>query len=70
MTYYRSEDNIVEAISNGAIFAAKTIATLIIQIIAFVSFYTFINVTVRWFGARIGIELSLEVNMVVKYCLI
>ena len=49
--------------ANGAWAAAVTITHFLVQIIAFFSLWKFLDVTVAWFGAKIGVELSIQVSV-------
>ena len=55
-TIYRQEGNVIEAGANGAAAAGKTVVAVVVNLIAFVSVLTFVNATLRWFGARVGYD--------------
>ena len=58
----------IEAASAGASQSVKLVANIAANLIAFISLLAFINATLRWFGARVGLEppnypeLTFEVN--------
>lgn len=56
-----SASNAMDAITTGAVEAAKTVMTLLVQIIAFLSMYEFIEVTIGWLGSLVGLELNLSI---------
>ena len=64
-SYFRPEVNGIEAYANGAWEGAKIYIHVIANLIAFVAALNFINATLAWFGARIGVpDLSFEVNTI------
>lgn len=59
----RAERNIIEAASAGASASIKLVANIIANIIAFIALLEFLNATLTWFGARVGVEsLSFQVR--------
>ena len=58
----REGSNAVEAAGNGAWQAGKTMAVMLVQVIAFMSGFEFLDATVAWFGSRVGIDISLRVS--------
>ena len=57
------EINIFEAASNGCSVAAKTVAAVISNFIAFLAFLAWINSVLSWIGGMVGHEeLSFEVK--------
>jgi len=56
-----SEGNPGLAMSQAAKQAGKTCATLLVQIIAFISIYSFFDAGLEYLGARVGLELSFQI---------
>lgn len=52
----RKEKNIIEAAANGALDTIPLIASIAVNLIAFIAILEFINVTLEWFGQRNGLE--------------
>ncbi|XP_021376258.1 solute carrier family 28 member 3-like [Mizuhopecten yessoensis] len=50
------ERNVIEAASNGASQSIKLIANIAVNMIAFIAMLEFVNATLAWFGARVGLE--------------
>ncbi|XP_060086045.1 solute carrier family 28 member 3-like [Ylistrum balloti] len=50
------ERNVIEAASNGASQSIKLIANIAVNMIAFIAMLEFVNATLDWFGARVGLE--------------
>lgn len=50
------ERNVIEAASSGATQSVKLVANIAVNLIAFISILEFVNATLRWFGARAGLE--------------
>lgn len=50
------EKNVIEAASSGASQCIKVIANIAVNLIAFLALLEFLNATLRWFGARVGLE--------------
>ncbi|GFO44649.1 sodium/nucleoside cotransporter [Plakobranchus ocellatus] len=48
------EGNVIEAACNGAIVSAKIIASIIVNVVAFLSLLKFVNATLIWLGERVG----------------
>ena len=70
MFFCSEESSAIEAISNGAWQAGKSIATLIIQVLVFMSGFEWLDATVRWFGSRVGFEISLRVSQLFVFFMI
>ncbi|XP_063422699.1 solute carrier family 28 member 3-like [Mytilus trossulus] len=51
-----ADRNIFDAATHGAIVSAKLVAAIIVNVIAFLSLLEFVNVTLTWFGERVGVE--------------
>jgi len=47
---------VIEALSSGAMTSIKIIASVTVNIIAFIAMLSFINAVLTWFGNRVGIE--------------
>ena len=61
---YREEINVFEACANGVAVAGKTVATVLLNYIAFMSLLAWLNATLAWLGGRVGYpELSFEVRI-------
>ena len=59
----RSHENVIDAAAAGATSAIPVVASITANLIAFISILQFVNVTLTWFGQRVGIEeLTFEVN--------
>lgn len=57
-----SDRNIFDAATHGATVSAKLVAAIVVNVIAFLSLLEFVNVTLIWFGERVGVEdFTLEV---------
>lgn len=54
--YCRSERNIIEAAANGALDTIYIIASIMVNLIAFLSILELVNLTLKWFGERNGLE--------------
>lgn len=54
--YCRKEKNIIEAAANGALDTIPLVASIAVNLIAFIAILEFINVTLEWFGQRNGLE--------------
>lgn len=50
------EPNLIAAASNGASMSIKLVANIAVNLIAFLAALEFINATLGWFGARVGVE--------------
>ncbi|GFO44651.1 sodium/nucleoside cotransporter [Plakobranchus ocellatus] len=50
----KEECNVIEAACNGATVSAKIIASIIVNLIAFLSLLKFVNATLIWLGERVG----------------
>ncbi|XP_033761639.1 solute carrier family 28 member 3-like [Pecten maximus] len=50
------ERNVIEAASNGASQSITLIANIAVNMIAFIAMLEFVNATLDWFGARVGLE--------------
>jgi len=67
------ERNVVEAASNGASQSAKLIANIAVNLIAFIAALEFVNLTLKWFGVRVGLEppnyeyLTFQVSFIDNY---
>lgn len=60
---FRSDSNIMDAATNGALAALPIVLGIIANIVAFVSFIAFFNAVLSWCGGLVGYEsLSLEVT--------
>ncbi|CAH1792806.1 unnamed protein product [Owenia fusiformis] len=51
-----TERNMVEAASSAASLAGKTIAAVVVNLVAFIAILAFLNTTIKWFGQRVGYE--------------
>lgn len=67
---YRSDDNVIGALSSGASASVKIVATVVVNLIAFIATLHFLNAVLTWFGDRVGIEeLTFQVHVLLKvYC--
>ncbi|XP_052078950.1 solute carrier family 28 member 3-like [Mytilus californianus] len=52
----RCERNIIEAAANGALDTIYIIASIMVNLIAFLSILELVNLTLKWFGERNGLE--------------
>ncbi len=59
---FSPEPNLVAAASSGASQSISLVANIAVNLIAFLALLEFINATLMWFGARVGIELTFQVN--------
>jgi pyrimidine nucleoside transport protein len=55
-TVNREEANLVDAAASGASNAVMLVSNIAANLIAFIAILEFINVTLTWFGQRVGIE--------------
>lgn len=52
-----------EAAANGSAVAGRTVMTVVVNYISFMSILYFVDATLSWFGGRVGFpELSFEVS--------
>ena len=59
---HRSERNVFEAAANGSSIAGKTVMTVVVNYISFMSMLAFLDAGLGWFGDRVGYsEISFEV---------
>ncbi|CAH1775474.1 unnamed protein product [Owenia fusiformis] len=57
ITFEKSNDtNAIEAFSNGASAMVKVVAFVLVNMIGFIAGLQFLNMTVTWFGERVGVE--------------
>ncbi|CAG5118720.1 unnamed protein product, partial [Candidula unifasciata] len=63
-----TEGNVIEAACNGAIASAKIIASVVVNVIAFLSLLNFLNATLTWFGDRVGLQ-NLSFELICSYVL-
>lgn len=59
--YSREAVNAMDAMTQGASDAAKTVVALTVQVIAFMSIYECLDSTIAWLGARVGLDLNFSV---------
>ncbi|XP_061179837.1 solute carrier family 28 member 3-like [Saccostrea echinata] len=63
----KSKDrNVIEAISSGASNSVKVVAAIAVNVMAFLCVLEFVNMTLTWFGDRVGIE-SLSFQLICSY---
>ncbi|XP_041367797.1 solute carrier family 28 member 3-like isoform X2 [Gigantopelta aegis] len=64
-----SEDrNLIDAITTGATTSIKLIASMIVNLIAFLALLAFVNATLTWFGERVDIH-NLTFELICSYVL-
>ncbi|XP_012939967.1 solute carrier family 28 member 3 [Aplysia californica] len=63
-----AEGSVIEAACNGAIRSGSIIASVIVNVIAFLSVLEFVNATLTWFGDRVGVE-DLTFQFICSYLL-
>ncbi|XP_062608441.1 solute carrier family 28 member 3-like [Saccostrea cucullata] len=61
-----TDRNIIEAILSGAWNSIKIITAVAVNVMAFLSVLEFVNMTLDWFGERVGIE-SLSFQLICSY---
>lgn len=52
---YSSSQNLLQAASDGAAFSIKLVASIMVNMMAFVSILNLINTTLVWIGERAGV---------------
>ncbi|XP_062608399.1 solute carrier family 28 member 3-like [Saccostrea cucullata] len=63
----KSKDrNVIEAISSGASNSVKVVAAIAVNVMAFLCVLEFVNMTLTWFGDRVGIE-RLSFQLICSY---
>lgn len=66
----KSTDNsIIEAASTGAISSISLMASIIVNLIAFISLLEFFNATLTWFGDRVGSPVPITFQFLCSYAL-
>ncbi|XP_061179840.1 solute carrier family 28 member 3-like [Saccostrea echinata] len=61
-----TDRNIIEAILSGAWSSIKIITAIAVNVMAFLSVLEFVNMTLDWFGERVGIE-NLSFQLICSY---
>ncbi|KAJ8320515.1 hypothetical protein KUTeg_002102 [Tegillarca granosa] len=62
------EKDIIAAASSGATQSIKLVATIVVNVMAFLSLLKFVNSTLAWFGDRIGVA-NLSFQLICSYAL-
>lgn len=61
--FHRKDRNVIEAISSGASNSVKVVAAIAVNVMAFLCVLEFVNMTLDWFGDRVGVDgLSFQVK--------
>ncbi|XP_056008147.1 solute carrier family 28 member 3-like [Ostrea edulis] len=61
-----TDRNVIEAISSGAGNLVKVVATIAVNVMAFLCVQEFVNMTLTWFGDRVGVE-HLSFQLICSY---
>ena len=64
---YSKDRNLLDAASSGACGCVRIVGYIVSNMLAFTSGLQFLNMTLTWFGSRVGVgELTVQVSLVVK----
>ena len=67
LLYSRQERNVFEAAANGSAIAGRTVMTVVVNYISFMSILYFVDATLGWLGGRVGYtDLDFEVRNFLK----
>ena len=55
----------LDAAARGAWSAGKGVGTIVIQVIAFMSIYMFLDTSLAWLGAKVGLTIDIAVSTVI-----
>ncbi|XP_048753861.2 solute carrier family 28 member 3-like [Ostrea edulis] len=61
-----TDRNVIEAISSGAGNSVKVVAAIAVNVMAFLCVLEFVNMTLTWFGDRVGVE-HLSFQLICSY---
>ncbi|XP_061179839.1 solute carrier family 28 member 3-like [Saccostrea echinata] len=61
-----TDRNVIEAISSGASNSVKIVAAIAVNVMAFLCVLEFINMTLDWFGSRVGVD-GLSFQLICSY---
>ena len=66
LLFCRGETSAIQAFSFGATSSIMIVAHIMANLISFITLLEFANRTVEWFGIRAGVQLTLEVSLLLN----